>query len=256
MMDFVCVSIRIPKSGSESLGRLLDIAFAGRRIFYLPTSLDRDGQLSRVQRLRFMRSQIKNLLARYRSPSLSHAYTVINKEACNGDLITGGHLDFPTVKAALLHPVKIITLLRDPFERVISEYNYSREIYLDRNPLHRVTAAILPAAAGRRDFDSYLDFIDEHGAIYGNPASRYTGWDGVEDLAAFCTRDVFHIGTLDRRQHFADGLAQKMGTTLSFPHENRTESERALNVTSSRRAKIERIFAHDIAFYEWVKANS
>lgn len=255
MLDFVCVSIRVPKSGSESLDRLLRRAFADRRIFYLPTTLDRDGKLSRLQRLRFRRSQIKNLLLHHRSPSLRHAFAAIDRQAANGDLIGGGHIDFPTLKAALHRPVRMITLLRDPISRLASEYNYSRGIYLDRAPLRRATLATQPAIAGRRDFDGYLDFIEEHHALYADPACRYTGWNGVEDLAAFCARDVFYIGILERRQQFADGLGQKMGKVLSFPHENRTEVASAIEITSSRRSRIERIFARDITFYEWVKAN-
>jgi hypothetical protein len=255
MLDFLCVSIRVPKSGSESLDRLLRMAFAGRRIFYLPTTLDRDGKISRLQRLRFRRSQIKNLLLHYRSPSLRHAFAAIDSQAENGDLIGGGHIDFPTLKAALHRPIRMIALLRDPISRVVSEYNYSRGIFLNRAPLLRATLATQPAMAGRYDFDGYLDFIEEHHTLYANPACRYTGWNGVEDLAAFCARDVFHIGILERRQQFADGLGQKMGKVLSFPHENRTEAGSAIEITPSRRARIERIFARDLALYEWVKAN-
>jgi hypothetical protein len=255
-MNFVCASIRVPKSGSESLQRLLALAFVGRRIFYLPATLDRDGEISALQRLRFHRSRIKNLLAHYRWPAIGRAFATIDKQARAGDLISGGHLDFPSVKAALAHPLKMITILRDPVARVVSEYNYSRGIYQSRHPLRRGTVATLPAVAGRYDFDGYLDFIAEHQAIYGDPACRYTGWNGTEDLAVFCARDVFHIGVLEQRQHFADGLAQKMGKTLSFPHENRTERETMLDITPSRRGKIERIFARDFTFYEWVKANA
>lgn len=255
-MDFLCVSIRVPKSGSDSLTRLLTMAFANRRIFYLPTTLDRDGEISAMQRLRYHRSRVKNLVAHYWWPSLSHAYAVINREARAGDLIGGGHLDFPSVKAALKIPAKMIALLRDPVTRTISEYNYSRGIYFARAPFRRATVAILPSVAGRYDFDGYLDFVAEHGSIYGNPACRYTGWDGAEDLAAFCARNVFHIGILEQRQRFADSLAQKLATTLSFPHENRTERDIPLDITPERRAKIERIHARDLAFYEWVKAKA
>lgn len=254
--EFICVSIRVPKSGSESLGRLLTLAFAGQQIFYLPTTLDRDGQISRIQRLRFLRARIKNLLAHYGSPSLGRAYAVINKKAHGGDLISGGHLDFPSVRRALHHPMKMIVLLRDPASRAVSEYNYSRGIYFGRSPLRRATVATLPAIAGRYDFDGYLDFIEEHSAIYSNPACRYTGWDAAEDLGAFCARDVFHIGILERRQHFADELARKMGKILSFPHENRTEGEVSLEITPARRTRLERIYARDFTFYEWVKANT
>jgi Sulfotransferase domain len=254
-MDFICVSIRIPKSGSESLVRLLSVAFARHRVFLLPTTLDRDGQISTLQRLRFHRSRIKHLVTHYRWPTLEHAYAVINRDAHGGDLITGGHLDFPSVKAALKLPAKMIAILRDPVTRTISEYNYSRDLYFGRNPVRRSTVATLAAVAGRYDFDGYLDFIAEHAGLYGNPASVYTGWDGAEDLAAFCARDVFHIGVLERRQHFADGLAQKLGTILSFPHENRTERDTPFDITPALRTRIERIHARDLAMYEWVKVN-
>jgi hypothetical protein len=255
-MDFLCIAIRIPKSGSDSLSRLLERAFEGHRTFYLPSTLDRDGKISWLQKTRFRRSQIKNLLGHYGLPSLGYAFAAINRKARDGDLISGGHVDFQTAHAAISRPLKMIAILREPIARVVSEYNYSRSIYFARSSFRRFSVATQPSVAGRYDFDGYLDFLDEHQAIYGDPACHYTGWNGTEELSAFCARDIFHIGVLEQRQHFADGLAEKLGKTLSFPHENRTESGAALEITPARRAKIERIFARDFVFYEWVKANT
>ena len=57
-MDFICVGIRIPKCGSTSLCNSLKSAFAGRRIFHLPHTLDLEGDLSPLQSLRFRCLQV------------------------------------------------------------------------------------------------------------------------------------------------------------------------------------------------------
>ena len=46
---FLC--LRIPKSGSQSLTRGLEAAFAGRHIFYVPNTLDPDSRVSRLSRV-------------------------------------------------------------------------------------------------------------------------------------------------------------------------------------------------------------
>jgi hypothetical protein len=254
-LDSVLACIRVPKSGSESLRELLSVAFDDHRQFYLPNIVDADGKISTLQRMRFRRAQARNLLQRYGTFNLQRAFDVINAEAETGDLIEGGHFDFATVKARVHHPVKMIAIFRDPVQRSISEYNYSRGAYFARSPLRRGTAAMMSKIAGKHDFDGFLDFLLEHRAAYGDVASRYAGWNGTEGLDGFFARNVFHAGILEQRDRFAEALSEKLGKKLAFPHENQTAGKSATTATAAQRAKIEKIYARDCTLYDWLRGN-
>ena len=190
-MDFICVCVRIPKCGSVSLSNCLKLAFGERQIFYLPHTLDLEGPMSSFQGLRFHRSCAKNIFARYRMLKMERVYAFIGKSAFNGDLISGGHIDFPSVRKSVKRPVKMITLFRHPAERCRTEYNYCREAHCRKSRLSQFDATIKHKIAARSDFDGYLDFLRERTAVYGDLAARYIGWDGTEDLAGFFAESVF-----------------------------------------------------------------
>jgi hypothetical protein len=250
-MDFICVSVRIPKSGSSSLSRLLGDAFAGRRTFFMYDTLNPDIGMSRLQAMRYRRSQARNLFRRYRTGDVETVFAKISAEAANGDLIDGGHMDFASVQANVSRPLKMITLMRDPVARSRSEYNYARQSFSNRNIFNRWDTGVLPKVAGRRDFDGFLDFLLAHRDRYGNIASRFIGWDGTSDLAALFEANVFHAGVLEESARFAAGLSEKMGKPLSFPLSNRVESAR--EITKAQRSKIEQICPLDFTLYEWVR---
>jgi hypothetical protein len=246
--------VRVPKSGSASLMRGLGPAFAGRRIFYLPNTLDPDSQVSPLQRLRFLRARFQNLHRHYGSVSIGKAWARINATAAPGDLVMGGHVDFRTARAHIAQPLKIVTLLREPLARARSEYDYMRRGHLRKPPLRRFDSSVLHKAAGRYDFDSYLDYLFDRRHIYGDIACQYLGWDGGEDIAAFFARHVFHCGVLERSQEFAEGLTEKLGRPFALPHDNR-EPTQPPEITPSQRAKLEQIYPRDIQLYGWVRLN-
>ena len=249
---YLCV--RVPKSGSASLMRGLELALGSEHIFYLPNTLDLDGQVSRLHRLRFWRARFQNLFRHYRHFGMRAACERIAREATRGDLVMGGHIDFRTAQASIARPLKVITLLREPAARARSEYDYLRRNYLRKPPLNRFDASVLHKAAGRYDFNSFLDFLSAHQIVYGDIACRYMGWDGVEDLPAFFSSNVFHCGVLERSDEYALRLAEKLGKPFSLPHENREIAVRA-PLTLVQRAKLERLYARDMALYQWVKDN-
>jgi hypothetical protein len=248
------ICIRIPKSGSASLARGLAEAFAERRIFYLPNTLDPDSRVSRLQRLRFWRARFQNIFRHHRNFGFGAVCARIGREAAPGDLVMGGHIDFRTARSSVARPLRAITLLREPDARARSEYDYMRRSFSRKAWFNRFDASVLHKAAGRYDFDSYLDYLFDLRDIYGDIASQYLGWDGQETLSRFSAHNVFHWGVLERSTEFSAALSEKLGRAFSLPQENRVDTPRA-DITRSQRARLEQIYAHDLELYAWVKAN-
>ena len=249
------ICIRVPKSGSASLMKGLAQSFSEARIFYFPNTLDPDSSVSPLQRLRFWRARYQNLFRRYRTFSLGAVSSHIRRHAKPGDLVMGGHVDFRTAKMEIARPLKMITLLREPLSRARSEYDYMRRAYSRKSRLNRFDSSVLHKAAGRYDFDSYLDYLWEHRHIYGNIACQYLGWNGEDDLAHFSAQNVFHCGVLERSSEFARGLSERLGRPFILPHENRESAVRP-PLTTSQHAKLEQIYVRDLELHEWVGSRS
>ena len=161
--------------------------------------------------------------------------------AQDGDLITGGHIPFPIVRARLQRRLKIITLLREPAARSASEYDYAREGHWRRNLLSRPDSSLMAKKAAALSFEGFLDFQLEHATAYGDPAARLLGWGGREDLRGYFDRHVFHAGVLERSEAFTSELAQKLGKSLAMRHENRTAKRCVLQVDARARTKLEKL---------------
>jgi hypothetical protein len=249
-VDHLCLCVRVPKSGSSSLSRLLASAFAGRRIFLLPNTLDLDGRVSCFQRLRFWRTRWRNLNKLYGTFDADKVFELINTQSEAGDLIDGGHVDFGSVQRKIKRPLKLITILRNPYTRARSEYNYARQTFRKKGLFGKVDAGLLPKVAARNSFLGYLDFLHDHRAIYGDVASSYLGWTREEPLNSFDDRAVFHCGVLEKADQFTDGLAIKLGIRVEFPHIHRTVEVDVKTIGARERALIEAIYPRDFELYE------
>jgi hypothetical protein len=253
-MDFICLGIRVPKSGSSSLGHALRAAFADRRTFYLPDTLNHDGQISAFQAWRFRRAQRRALRANYGNPDLGAAFGIINAQATPGDLVAGGHFDFRTARAALALPVRTITILRHPVDRCISEYNYARQGYIRRDLFKRVDSKVLAKVSARYSLLGYLDWLIERRSTYGDIASQLLGWDGTQPVAAYLSDTMFHAGVLEQVDAFAFGLSEKLGRTVDFPWDNSTLVRKEQGASAEAQRRIETLYARDFELYEQVRS--
>jgi hypothetical protein len=254
--DFLLLCLRVPKSGSLSLGTALGSALVGRRNFYLPNTLDLDGRLSSFQHLRFRRSQIRNLISNYRTPSLGRVFRHIERQAFGGDLLSGGHIDFGSVRNYLTREVRIVTMLRNPYDRCRSEYFYARQKHLRKSPLERIDSSSIPRIAAKFDFESYVDFLLEHRRIYGDIAAAYLGIGESADIDSFFARHVFFAGVLERNEEFARGLGDRLGIRVQFPHLNGSGSARHVTLLAATRRKLDDLYARDFAIYEYLLEKS
>ncbi|MDR3512082.1 MAG: sulfotransferase family 2 domain-containing protein [Caulobacteraceae bacterium] len=255
-MDFICLCIRVPKSGSSSLSHALNAAFAERRTFFLPDTLNLDGRHSAFQRWRFQRARKGALRAHYGDPRLASALATINADARPGDLIAGGHFDFGFARQALSRPARAIAMLRDPVARCVSEYNYARQNHLARDVFKRIDSKTQPKIAARYDLVGYLDYLLDRRETYGDLASQYLGWDGAQPLDRFFETAVFHAGVLEDSATFAFGLAEKLGRPVDFPWANSTLDRKAQAADAAARRRIEQLYARDFELYEHVRAET
>lgn len=240
--------IRIPKSGSKSLARIVRDAFPDRARFYLPDTLRREALISSWQALRLRRSQMQNLSKHWGVLSLTAALAKIDAAAGPGDLLIGGHFDRPTVQAGFSRKVKSIVLLREPAERARSDYNYARQGFLKKKVWQRFDAHLAAKAAGRYGFEGFLDYQLEHPHVFGDLACAYLGWDAGTPVEN-CRDTIWCWGVLEKPDAFAARMSQLTGRALTFGVFNATSQIEQFDISAAQRHKIERLYARDLELY-------
>lgn len=252
--EAVLACIRVPKSGSKSLSRIVAEAFPDRATFYLPDTMRREALISRWQAFRLWRSQAQNLNKHWKVLSLDAALARIDAAARPGDLLIGGHFDQPAVQSGLNRPVRSIVLLREPAERARSDYNYARQGFLKKKPWQRFDAHLTAQAAGRYGFEGFLDYQLEHPQVFGDLACAYVGWLPGEPLAAVLPT-IWCWGVLEQADAFAGRMSDLAGRPLAFGQTNATRQVEQLDISAAERRKVERLYARDLELYARCRAD-
>lgn len=246
--------VRVPKSGSTSLSRMLETAFEGRTRFYLPDTLRREAALSRWQAFRLKRSQTQNLMKRVGVASLPAALARIDQQARGGELILGGHSDQATVRDGLAAPVRFITLLRDPAARALSDYNYARAGFLKKKPWQRFDAHILAKMAARYDFAGFLDFQLDHREAFEDIACAFVGWEAGADLKDYLAANLWDWGVLEKADALAARIGERVGRPVAFGRHNATGRLEKAEVSAAERSRIDRLYSRDHQLYAAAEA--
>ncbi|MFN3859004.1 MAG: hypothetical protein ACK4RV_14775 [Caulobacter sp.] len=246
--------VRIPKSGSTSLSRMVEAAFEGRGRFYLPDTLRREAALSAWQAFRLRRSQTQNLVKRVGVASLPAAFARIDAEAKGGELILGGHSDHGTVRRALKTPARFVTLLRDPAARALSDYNYARAGFLKKKPWQRFDAHILAKMAARYDFAGFLDYQLDHREAFEDIACAFVGWEKGADLNAWLADNLWDWGVLEKADALAARIGERTGRPAAFGRHNATGRMEKAEVSAAERTRIDRLYARDHELYAAAEA--
>jgi hypothetical protein len=254
--DALLAVIRTPKSASTSLASIVLQAFPGARRFILPNTLNPEIALSGFQRLRHLRHAARVTLNAHGTIGAARVFDLVNREGRSGDLLTGGHIDFDTCRLNTARKVRFITLVRNPIDRVISEYSYLRAGHARKWMLAKVDSSIAAKTASRYSLQGYLDFLLEHRHAFGDIACRHLGIAPGTDIAAHFAAHAYHFGTVDDLAAFADGLSRKTKRPVQVPHLNPTGKTATLALTREIRRKAERLYENDLALYEWCRRSA
>lgn len=244
----VSVLVRIPKSGSTTLRRMMVAAYPQARLFTVPeTGATAAGRVTPYEAFRNRRRRLKHFLG-YGAVSEAGMWRRIARDVGDGDIVTG-HLRYgePAIPDADL---RYITLLRDPAARILSNYNYDRLGFQKRSPARQRYLTGQLQAAGRSFLD-YLHYMADAERRSVLPAVAYvTGDETPADPFDFLRERYFHWGVLERLDLFAAGLGEKTGREVAPEWGNRTPERERTELTTEERRLIERVFAQDIELYE------
>jgi hypothetical protein len=254
--DALLAVIRTPKSASTSLVSIVLQAFPDARRFILPNTLNPEVTLSSFQRLRHLRHAARVTLNAHGIVGADRVFDLVNREGRGGDLLVGGHIDFDTCRRNTARKVRFITLVRNPIDRVVSEYLYLRAGHERKWMLAKIDSSIIAKTASRYSLQGYLDFLLERRHAFGDIACRHLGIAPDTDIAAHFAAHAYHFGTVDDLAAFADGLSRKTKRPVRAPHLNPTRKSATLVLSPDIRRKVERLYENDLALYEWCRRSA
>lgn len=227
-------------------------ALPGSGYFRLPLLASAPGAgVTLYERLRLKRRTLKGFWRGYGTLREAEVWKSISRRAKDGDIISG-HLcyDSPRLPG---WDLQCITLLRNPVDRLISEYNYFRQGYLERSGVQKSYVTGLLHVAGTCGLSDYISYLHAHRRVFGNPAATYiTGANAGQDPFDFLRRNYFHFGVLEEMEWFAMQLSQKLNRPVTSTWINKTRRTVDHQLSSSDQARLEELLDKDIPLYQAV----
>ena len=225
-------------------------ALPDSRFFGLPLLASDPGiGITRYDRLRRLRRTLKGFWKGYRTFREAVVWEKIARRAKDGDIISG-HLRYGSPQLPGLD-LQYITLLRNPIERLISDYHYSRHGYLKRSFLQRSYGKGVLRVAGTRSLSDYIHYIHAHRRAFGNPATSYiVGPNTGEDPFEFMRRNYFHFGVLEEMECFSTQLAQKLQRPVAATWSNKTRRTADHRLSPNDMVLLEELLDRDIPLYQ------
>jgi hypothetical protein len=180
--------------------------------------------------------------------SNEQAWERIAQAAKDGDIVQG-HIGYgdPQLPGFDLN---YVTIIRDPVQRLISEYYYSRRGYQKRSMLRKLYNRGRLRAAGELNFSDYITYLHERKELYANRATRFiTGERSCEHPGDFLAENYFHFGTLEHIDLYVSTLSEKLGSTVPMAHYNRSEDREEISLSALDESRLEELYSEDMKLH-------
>lgn len=234
------------------MGKMVEKSLPFSQHFEIPQlGIDPAHKLHPAEKFRARRRILRGLF-KYRALNTARLWRTISRLASDGDILSG-HMPYGTPQLPGW-TLEYITLLRDPVERVVSEYYYSRKGYLSRPRWRQMYHKGHAEITGTRSFPEYLDYLCSDRDRFGNLSLKYvTGTDTHPAPLDFLKEHYLHFGILERMDLFTAQLAEKLEAPVYELWENKSSELDKYQLSEGDRGLLETLVGKDIIFYQEVK---
>ena len=250
------IVIRVPKCGSTSLARMFTESFPNSNSFSIYSANyqlmnEDDNKISFIEKCRILKNTQKRNWKNHRSLSFKSVWEKTNQLIKDGDIIHG-HLTIDSIRLQNTNK-RLITLIRDPYERMLSDYNYSKNAYKNKkSPLKKFNKRSFIAA--NYSLEGYISYLSENQPIFGRYISRFViGKENVRDNLEFMNKNYFSYGLLEKMDSFIEDFYKKTNVKLVQRIANVTKNKKKFDLSQSERLAISKFCEEDIDLYNDIK---
>lgn len=218
------ISIHIPKTAGTSFQQILEAQYPGKALLRLD--------------FEFVRDQDETGILRAKNKTDQRVLDGLVKEGEIPEYVKAihGHFTLQDIQQLLgnIQTVRLVTWLREPIERVISNYNYLNEL---------LESEVRDRPQAQRLMNRLKRSIYEFAVLPAN-TNKYRIYLGGQSLEPFD-----FVGLTDSFDEDIQHLADLMGwQTPDVYHVNRTP-RKAHGFTAEEQTSLESLYSHDIHIY-------
>lgn len=257
-IDHIYVVIRVPKCGSTSLARMFLDSFPNSNYFSIYSSnyelmKENRHHIPLIEKLRILKNTHKRNWRNYKSLSFESVWEKTNQSIKDGDIIHG-HLTIDSIELENTNK-RLVTLIRDPYERMLSDYNYSKNSYRSKkSPIKRYNKRLYVSA--NYSLEGYISYLKETQPVFGRYMSRFViGKESVSNNLEFMNRNYFSYGLLERMDLFIEDFYKKTNVRLMQRNANITKNKKKFELSQSEKLAISKFCEEDIDLYNEIKGS-
>ena len=250
------VVIRVPKCGSTSLAKMITKSMPNSKVFYISSAgielaREENQNISFLEHFRLLKNTTRSIWKRHKCLTFDSVWYKTNKTIKENDIIHG-HLTIDAIRLDTINR-RLITVIRDPFDRMLSDYNYSRTSFNKKNFISQKYKNKI-YVAGNYSLEGYISYLRENQPLYGRYISRFVvGKDKIKDPTEFIENNYFSYGILERMDLFIEDFYKKSSIKLVQEKTNVTKSRKVIELSTSEKNAIAKFCDEDIHLYQNIK---